>query len=110
MAIPHDTSETDTYVVFVEDGKITLPTDILVKLGFEEGSAVSLRLVEDAIQILPTAEAETSPGGNPIAEVYDWFAPTRAHVLAQGYSEDEINADIDAAIAEVRAEARARGS
>ena len=47
--------------------------------------------------------------GSPwLRELYEYFAPVRDEILARGISEEEINADIDAAIAEVRAEQRAR--
>jgi len=36
--------------------------------------------------------------------LYDEFAPARAEIVAAGYSEAQVNADIDAAIPAVRAE------
>ena len=42
--------------------------------------------------------------GSPwLKELYDYFAPVRQEILERGVSEAELNADIDAAIAAVRA-------
>jgi hypothetical protein len=39
---------------------------------------------------------------------YDYFAPVRQEIIDRGISEEEVNADIDAAIAGVRAEHRSK--
>ena len=44
------------------------------------------------------------------ATLYEYFAPVREEILRRGISEEEVNADIDAAIAEVRAEQRAKAA
>jgi antitoxin component of MazEF toxin-antitoxin module len=109
MAVPKEAHEPRAYVVMIENGKIAIPAEFLTEMGLNEGSSVRLQLAEGTVQVAPASE----PSGvrtNPLAELYDWFAPTRAHVQAQGYSDEEIDADIDAAIAEVRAEAQARSS
>lgn len=41
-------------------------------------------------------------------ELYEFFGPTREYIRASGKSQEELLADIDAAIAEVRAERRHR--
>ena len=44
------------------------------------------------------------PAGSPwLKELYEYFAPVREEIIARGISEEEVNADIDAAIAEVHA-------
>lgn len=35
-------------------------------------------------------------------DLYDYYSPVRAEIAAQGIGEDEVNADIDAALQEVR--------
>lgn len=110
MAVPKEAHEPLAFVVMIKNGKIAIPTEFLDEMGLNEGSSVRLHLVGGTVRIEPAIEPSDSRRSNPLAELYDWFAPTRAHVLAQGYTEEEINADIDAAIAEVRAEAQARNS
>ena len=46
-----------------------------------------------------------SPG---LRALYEYFAPVREEILASGITQEELFADIDAAIAEVRAEQRAK--
>jgi hypothetical protein len=53
--------------------------------------------------------ASDTKGSPWLKELYDYFAPVREEILERGISEDEVNADIDAAVAAVRAERRARG-
>jgi hypothetical protein len=51
---------------------------------------------------------DAAPKGSPwLKELYDLFAPARESIAQSGMTEDEINAEIDAAIREVRAERRA---
>jgi hypothetical protein len=52
---------------------------------------------------------ESTAKGSPwLRELYEHFAPVREEILARGIPEEEVYADIDAAIAAVRAEKRAR--
>jgi hypothetical protein len=53
-------------------------------------------------------DADAAPRGSPwLRELYDLFAPVRESFAKSGMTEDEINAEIDAAIREMRAERRA---
>lgn len=52
---------------------------------------------------------EPTKGSPWLRELYEYFAPVREEILARGISEEELFADIDAAVAEVRAEQRANG-
>ena len=52
-------------------------------------------------------DQDAAPKGSPwLKELYDLFAPVRQSFIESGMTEDEINAEIDAAIREVRAERR----
>jgi bifunctional DNA-binding transcriptional regulator/antitoxin component of YhaV-PrlF toxin-antitoxin module len=108
VAVPKEADES-TYTVMTENGKIAIPSEFLNKMGLNEGSSVRSQLAEGTVRIEPASEP-SDVRANPLAELFDWFAPTRAHVLAQGYTEEEIDADIDAAIAEVRAETQSHNS
>lgn len=90
------------------DGSLILPGNIVRAAGLDTGELLTVYAEDGELRIVPAGDGAQSSTTNPIAELYDYFAPVRDEVLAQGISEEEINADIDAAIAEVRAEARAR--
>ena len=90
------------------DDSITLSGDIVRAAGLASGNLIEVHVEDGELRLIPASASTPEPKTNPLADLYDYFAPVREHVLASGYSEDEINADIDAAIAEVRAEARAR--
>jgi hypothetical protein len=48
------------------------------------------------------------PGSPWLRELYEYFAPVRQEILELGISEEEVIADIETAVAEVRAENRPR--
>jgi hypothetical protein len=54
-----------------------------------------------------TDDEKPVPKGSPwLKELYDLFAPVRQSFIDDGMTEDEINAEIDEAIREARAERR----
>ena len=84
-------------------GQITIPAAFRERLGIEENSLLQLTLVGDELRIKKLAVRETAQGSPWLRELYEYFAPVREEAIERGYSEEEINADIDAALAEVRA-------
>jgi bifunctional DNA-binding transcriptional regulator/antitoxin component of YhaV-PrlF toxin-antitoxin module len=88
-------------------GQITIPSQFREALGIEDEMLLQLSLEDGALRVT-LADAEENRGSPWLRELYDYFAPVREEILARGISEEEVNADIDAAIAEVRAEQRAR--
>jgi hypothetical protein len=48
-------------------------------------------------------DASASMPNDWFKDLYDYFAPVRAEIIARGIGEDEVNADIVAALQEVRA-------
>ena len=85
-------------------GQITIPIEFRRELGIEPNSLLRVTLDEGALKVEPVHVEERRIGSPWAKELYDYFAPVREQILADGYSEEEVNADIDAAIAEVRAE------
>ena len=90
------------------DDSITLSGEIVRAAGLATGDLLEVHVEDGELRLVPATASTPEPKSNPLADLYDYFAPVREHVLASGYTDEEINADIDAAIAEVRAEARAR--
>lgn len=90
------------------DGSIVLSGDVARAAGFVDGERLEVYAENGELRLIPAGANAATPATNPLAELYEYFAPVREEILASGVTEEEIDADIDAAIAEVRAEARAR--
>jgi bifunctional DNA-binding transcriptional regulator/antitoxin component of YhaV-PrlF toxin-antitoxin module len=88
----------------LRSGQITIPVAFRKRLGIDEQSLLQMTLVEGELRIKPVAIREQTKGSPWLRELYEYFAPVREEILARGISEEEVNADIDAAIAAVRAE------
>lgn len=88
-------------------GRVTIPVVFRKELGINQETPLQMTLVDGELRIKPIQVAETTEGSPWLRELYEAFAPVREEILARGISEEEVNADIDAAIAEVRAERRA---
>lgn len=85
-------------------GQITIPIEFRRELGIGPDTMLQASVEEGSIRITPVRFGSDSPNSRWIKELYDYFAPVRDEIVAAGYSEEEVNADIDAAIRAVRAE------
>ena len=83
-------------------GQVTIPIEFRRQLGVDDGAMYRMTLVDGEIRVVPV-QFESSRGSPWLRELYDYYAPVREEILARGISEEEVNADIDAAIAAVRA-------
>ncbi len=81
-------------------GQITIPADFRKKLGIEEESLLQLTLAEGELRIRPVEVTRKAAGSPWLKELYEDFAPVREDAV--GYGEEEINAEIDRAVADVR--------
>lgn len=88
----------------LRSGQITIPAAFRRELGIDEQSLLRMTLVDGELRITPVQVDAEPKGSSWLKELYDYFAPVRQEILERGISEEELNADIDAAIAEVRAE------
>lgn len=82
-------------------GQITIPAEFRRRLGITEESLLQITLDGGELRLKPVRAAATAAGSPWLKELYDLFAPVRE--AAAQYSEEEVNADIDKAVAEVRA-------
>ena len=89
-------------------GQVTIPAAFRKELGIGDDSMLRMTLVDGELRIKPVQVTEAAKGSPWLRELYEYFAPVREEILRRGISEEEVNADIDAAIAEVRAEQRAK--
>src|SRR5262245_55731545 len=87
-------------------GQITIPAEFRRRLGITEESLLQLTLEDHELRIR-AVRPEAARGSPWLKELEALFAPVQAE--ASQYSDEEINATIDAAIAAVRENYAARG-
>lgn len=92
----------------LRDGRLVIPTEYREALGLDGDGVLTMTLVDGELRIRKASESEKSEVSDWLQELYDYFAPVREEIVAMGLSEEEVNADIDAAVRAVRAE-RGRG-
>ena len=93
-------------------GQITIPDEFRRELGIGEDSLLRVSVRDGELRIAPVEVRERAEAGTDAAEqgspwlrdLYQYFAPVREEILRKGYTEEEVNAAIDEAIREVRAE------
>lgn len=81
-------------------GQLTIPSEFRHRLGIGDDALLQLTLHEGTLVIVPVV-ANPVHGSAWARELYAMFAPIRTD--AREMSEAEIDAEIDAAVAEVRA-------
>jgi bifunctional DNA-binding transcriptional regulator/antitoxin component of YhaV-PrlF toxin-antitoxin module len=87
-------------------GQITIPAACRKELGIDGETMLRMTLVDGELRIKPVQMTDAPKGSPWLRELYEYLAPVREDILRRGISREEVNADIDAAIAEVRAEQR----
>jgi bifunctional DNA-binding transcriptional regulator/antitoxin component of YhaV-PrlF toxin-antitoxin module len=103
------TSEQSSKVVQVlRGGHIVIPAEFRRQIGNVDDSLLRITVEDGDLRVSPVRFEMQGEGRDWLDALYDAHAPVRADILARNISEEEVNADIDAAIAEVRAEQRAQ--
>ena len=102
--------QTSTTVRFLVADELDLPKVFREELGIDDSTLLVLTSVDGELRIKPVRfNTNESEEGSPwLRELYEYIAPVREAILASGITQEELFADIDAAIEEVRAEHRAR--
>ncbi|HUG13524.1 MAG TPA: AbrB/MazE/SpoVT family DNA-binding domain-containing protein, partial [Thermomicrobiales bacterium] len=83
-------------------GQITIPVEFRRHLGITEDSVLQMTMSDGALHIKPVQVVDANRGSQWFRELWELFAPMRDEADAKGYTDDEINAWIDEALAEVR--------
>lgn len=78
-------------------GRITIPIELREQLGIDEDTVLELSVNGNELRLRPV---RAQPGSDWLKELYDELAPIRDGM--RDLSEDEVNALIDEAVAEVR--------
>ena len=102
------TAQMSKIVRSLRGGQVTIPAAFRRELGIGDDTLLSMTLADGELRIKPVEVTEPSKGSPGLRALYEYFAPVREEILARGISQEEVFADIDAAIAEVRAEQRAK--
>ncbi len=92
----------------MRNGQITLPAEFREKLEITPDTLLQIVLVGHELRIRPVQVTEAESGSAWARDLYNMFAPVRKD--AEAYSEAEINADIDKAVAAVRKKRTTRRS
>ncbi len=87
-------------------GQVTIPADFREELGILENSLLRMTLDKGEIRIVPVQISAESEGSSWLRELYEYYAPARQAILESGISEEELIAEIESTVAEVRAEKR----
>ena len=104
------TDQANTLLRLVRADQVGIPQEFREALGIEETTRLFLLAVDGRLHVIPVqSDQNPSARGSPgLRALYDYFAPVREEILASGITQEELFADIDAAIAAVRAEKRAK--
>jgi len=84
----------------LRSGQITIPSEFRAKLDIDEHTLLQIELVGSELHIRPVKVAKSEAGSAWARELYELYAPVREE--AAKYSEKQVNADIDKAVAIVR--------
>jgi bifunctional DNA-binding transcriptional regulator/antitoxin component of YhaV-PrlF toxin-antitoxin module len=87
----------------LRSGQITIPVEFRQRLDIRDDSLLQISLEHDELRIRKLAVGQVAGETEWFKELYDYFAPVREEILERGISEEEVNADIDAAVRAVRA-------
>jgi bifunctional DNA-binding transcriptional regulator/antitoxin component of YhaV-PrlF toxin-antitoxin module len=99
------TMESTTKIIRpLQDGQITIPSEFRQRLKIDEATALQIRVEGDELRIKPLHSGQSGDDPDWYERLYEHFAPARAEAIERGYTEDEINDVIDAAVAAVRVE------
>jgi bifunctional DNA-binding transcriptional regulator/antitoxin component of YhaV-PrlF toxin-antitoxin module len=84
-------------------GQITIPIEFRRELGLSEDRILQMTLTEGELRLNPVVIGKQVADPEWLRKLYEYFAPARAEAIEKGYTEEEINEAIDAAVAAVRA-------
>jgi bifunctional DNA-binding transcriptional regulator/antitoxin component of YhaV-PrlF toxin-antitoxin module len=84
----------------LRSGQITIPVEFREKLEITPDTLLQITLVGRELRIRPVKVAERTAGAAWARDLYKVFAPVRKE--AEKYSEAEVDADIDKAVAAAR--------
>jgi bifunctional DNA-binding transcriptional regulator/antitoxin component of YhaV-PrlF toxin-antitoxin module len=100
----NESSRSTKLVKPLRGGQITIPAEYRRRLGINEESVLEMRITEGELRVRVLQLHRSNAGSPWLRDLYAMFAPARDDILERGYSDDEINEMIDAAVKAVREE------
>jgi bifunctional DNA-binding transcriptional regulator/antitoxin component of YhaV-PrlF toxin-antitoxin module len=79
-------------------GRLTIPIEFRRALGIEADSLLQMTLEDRALRFVPLRGKIGGRNSARVNDLCNYFAPLRDEIAASGYSEKEVNSDIEAAI------------
>ncbi|MDP9238542.1 MAG: AbrB/MazE/SpoVT family DNA-binding domain-containing protein [Chloroflexota bacterium] len=95
-------------VRLLRNGQITIPKEFREALHLAPDDLVGVTLEDGRLDIKRVTATPSTKGSAWFKELYDLFEPARSAIASSGLTDEEINAEIDTAIREVRAKRRKR--
>ena len=95
--------ETLRAVTSLYDGQLTIPVEFRELLGIEDNAALEVTLCDGELRLKVFDAAKRAQEAGPLVALYEYFTPVRDEVRRLGVSDEELHAEIDAAVAEARA-------
>lgn len=87
----------------LRSGQITIPAGFRREMGITSDSLLQVSLEDQELRIRAVEVREAGQGSPWLRKAYELLAPAREETAQAGYTEEEVNAAIDRAIAAVRA-------
>jgi AbrB family looped-hinge helix DNA binding protein len=97
-------------VRLLRNGQITIPKEFREALNLGPDDLLSMTVDDGKLDISRVSATPSAKGSAWFKELYDLFEPTRAAIAESDLTDEEINAEIDRAIREVRAKRRKRSA
>lgn len=96
--------QTTKIVRQLRSGQVTIPVAFRRELGIEGEGMLQMTIADGELRIKPLHVREAGTGSLWVRNLYNHFAPVREEAIAKGYTEEEVNAAIDEAVRESRAD------
>ena len=100
----NENNRTTKLVKPLRSGQITIPVEFRKRLGITDESVLEMRVSEGELRVRVLELRQPATGSQWLKDLYALYAPARAEATEHGYTDDEIDAVIDAAVAAVRNE------
>jgi len=100
-------NEIDTTTKLVKplrNGQITIPVEFRKRLGITEESVLEVSVASGELRVRVVEVRRPDAGSQWLQDLYALYAPARDEAIERDYTEEEINATIDEAVAAVRDE------
>jgi AbrB family looped-hinge helix DNA binding protein len=88
----------------LRNGQITIPKEFREALHLGSDDMLAVTLQDGKLEIETVKPARQAGGSQWAKDLYDLFAPVRQSYAESGMTEEEINAELDAAVRDARAE------